>query len=135
MIIVDGCYPPNMAMIRKYLNPTHDVIFAYGDRIFNPQNTIIPRELIVHEEVHFGQMGNVPSRIEEWWLRYCLDKPFRLAQEIPAHQAEYRDYVKQGHGRSARRWRLRLIAKRMSGRLYGNLISLADARRLISKRD
>lgn len=106
------------------------VVFAWGDRIYNPMGVSIPAELLAHEAVHGAQQGD---DIEGWWRRYCNDDAFRLDQEIPAHQAEYRAFCERpGRDRRARRLFLRAIAKRLSSPLYGRLISFEKARKAIA---
>lgn len=59
---------------------------------------------------------------------------FRLAEEIPAHQVEYRAFCENhtnGPGRNARRLALHHVAARLSSPLYGRLVSYEAARRLI----
>lgn len=104
------------------------VLFAYGAYIFNPKDIDIPPELEVHESVHGERQGN---DIAIWWERYIADPAFRLAEEIPAHAAEYVERCKTLESRTQRRWFLNQLAKRLSGPLYGRLISLEKAKAAI----
>lgn len=119
------------------------VVFAWGRKLFNPTNAPIPRPLAAHEAVH-GQRqeayidfpGYVPSegdvandeRITAWWERYLCEPLFRLDEEIYAHRAEYEAYLRR-HG--PRRSDLEMIAGRLSGPLYGNLLDYRQARHAV----
>ncbi len=101
------------------------VIFAWGHRIYNPERIEIPPQLISHEAVHGHRQGR---DIEGWWRRYIDEPAFRLAEEIPAHQAEYLAMVELAINRNERRRALKTVAKRMAGPLYGALITASQAR-------
>jgi hypothetical protein len=117
------------------------IFFAWGDRIYNPAGVKIPPELLVHENVHCMRQklhgctvaAAVPleTRVELWWRRYLADPKFRLDEELPAHVAEYW-HIARNVNRSRRRAALSKIAKRLSGALYGKLISLEKAKLLIN---
>ena len=106
------------------------VIFAWGHTIYNPQRVQIPPALIAHEAVHGQRQG---KDIELWWERYIKDLEFRLAEEIPAHIAEYRKLLEHNDNRRARRFYLKQTAKRLAHPLYGNLITVAKARETLIK--
>lgn len=100
-----------------------NIIFAYGDTIYNPSRVEIPPQLIRHEEVHLMRQGGDPA---SWWDRYIAEPDFRLAEEIPAHAAEYLGCVAQYRERA-----LDEIATKLSSALYGSLISVPAAREAI----
>lgn len=107
------------------------VIFAWGDTIYNPQGGPISVELQAHESVRGQRQGGA---IEAWWRRYIAEPEFRLAEEIPAHQAEYREFCRNnvnGKARNGRRLVLHHIAARLASPLYGRLVSYDAARKLI----
>lgn len=109
------------------------IIYAWGDRIYNPDGIVIPAELFVHEQVHMDRQG---STVEAWWRCYLSDPEFRLNEEIPAHAAEYRAFCannRQGERRNARRLYLHAAAKRLSSPIYGSMISYDHARTAIKK--
>ncbi len=112
------------------------VIFAFGDTIYNPELVVITKELHAHECVH-GQRQleayDISDPVHQWWLQYLSDPAFRLAEEIPAHQAEYRAYCKRHRGAGSQRTRLELIAQKLASPLYGDggLVSVAKAKGLI----
>lgn len=104
------------------------IFFCWGDAIYNPQNAELTPALIAHERVHCVRQNGDP---ESWWRRYLDDPPFRLFEEIPAHQAEYREICKTAN-RNQRRGHFVRIAERLSSPLYGNLLTLKAAKKAIS---
>ena len=123
-------FPPNFQAILKVFPEAnkHGVLFCYGDQIYNPSRIDIPQYLVVHENVHRLQQGDRPGL---WWEKYLVNPEFRLAQEIPAHQAEYEAYGWEYPNRTLRRMHLKEEAKRLSGPLYGNMISFEKAKAII----
>lgn len=112
---------------------TPGIIFAWGAAIYNPSGAPISPHLHAHEEVHGKRQGN---DVEGWWRRYIADASFRLDEEIPAHQAEYREFCRlntAGQARNHRRLALHAIAKKLAAPLYGNLIRYDDARKLLKE--
>jgi hypothetical protein len=55
---------------------------------------------------------------------------FRFAQELPAHIKEYQQFC-IGQPRPMRRLYLRVVAERLSGPLYGNMVNYDKAKELI----
>lgn len=106
------------------------VIFAWGDTIYNPSNILVSRELVAHEMIHGTRQGD---NVTAWWSRYLVDPTFRLAEELPAHQAEYWAYH-QRHGNSRKRSQyLDEVAQKLASPLYGSLLSVEQARRDICR--
>jgi hypothetical protein len=113
------------------------VIFAWGTKIYNPFNVSISRELGAHEAVHgMRQIGEedlargafTDDSIWVWWERYLTDPLFRLNEELYAHHAEYKAGVRR-HGHRPRDFNA--IAERLAGPLYGNLITIAQAKHAV----
>lgn len=137
--------PPNFAEIAEAFPEAKTIVasgqgifFCYGDTIFNPNGESIAPQIMAHEKVHSARQNGNPA---EWWVRYLTDKQFRLDEEIPAHRAEYaflRDKLQMGRlqmkgFRSGLDFHLMMIAKRLSGPLYNNMLSLGAARNLITQ--
>jgi hypothetical protein len=99
-------------------------IFCYGDTIFNPHKVELTPDLLVHEEVHMKQQGGAP---EIWWEKYLNDTQFRLRQEVEAYGTQYA-FLKRHTGGALLEWSLDSIAKALSGKLYGDLITHNEAR-------
>lgn len=135
-MIVKNARPPMFAEIDAAFHVAGKrVIFAFGDTIYNPEGVHISEELMAHEAVHGERQAGVGLAV--WWRRYIADDPaFRLAEEIPAHQAEYAKFCEintKGNARNGRRLALHHIAKRLASPLYGNLIKYEQARKLIKE--
>lgn len=130
-------FPPNYRAINDAFKVRgRDVMFAYGDAIYNPMGTPISLALQAHEAVHGKRQAGDPAT---WWERYIADPKFRLDEEIPAHQAEYRWHAQDAGAslpvkgfRSMLDYQHLQIALRLSGSLYGRLISLSDAKALVA---
>lgn len=124
--------PPNFAEILAVFPNASDpgVIFTYGDTIFNPSGTELSSALRAHEGVHCGRQG---SDIDGWWARYLIDAEFRLAEELLGHRAEYRTFIGTTRNREVHNNYLQQIAHRLASPLYGNLLSMQQARKAITK--
>lgn len=108
------------------------IIFSWGSTIYYPFPIApLTPALYAHEAVHAWRQSRMG--IEAWWRRYINDPAFRLQEEIPAHRAEYHAHA--GTGRAAERAALSVIAKRLASPLYGGLITLDRARRLLTRGD
>lgn len=121
-------FPPNYddICIVFRVRDRKGVVFTYGDTIFSPDSLDLPRELVIHEQVHSDQQAKEP---EAWWLKYLDDDDFRLNQEVEAYRKQYdacADYP-----RALRRRILRRLAADLASPMYGCIISEAQAERLI----
>lgn len=130
-------YPPNFSQIAAAfpVKGVPGIIYAYGDRIYAPGSKgDLSSWILAHEEVHGRQQnpkgpyhadmcGN--CEVRKWWTNYIVSPQFRLEQEIPAHRAEWEAYTAMpwAKGGQAAGHYLINIAERLSGSLYGNLIS------------
>lgn len=121
-------YPPNYELLKATFKLQPNVVFTYGDTLYNPGGGVLEEHLMVHEETHAKQQSNADS----WWKRYIEDKEFRLSQELEAYRAQYQ-YLLEHNDRAYRRRVLRQISKDLSGGIYGNLLSQAEAKALIKE--
>ena len=97
---------------------------TYGDVIYNPSGNNISLPLLRHEETHSKQQGNDPKG---WWVKYLNDKEFRLSQEIPAYQVQYKEARKLIKDRNKLFKYAVSLAKDLSSEMYGNAISFGEA--------
>ena len=130
MRIVKACPPLIEEIDAAFKVRGKPVAYAWGETIFNPE--ILP-EIVAHEKVHGKRQG---AAIEEWWRRYIADPEFRLAEEMPAHLAEYNAMcalyrASWVSARAMRRTYAAHIARKLSAPLYGGLIKFEDARQLM----
>ncbi len=132
MSIVRGEFPPNIDEIAAVFPFVRDkakpILYAYGDKIYNPASVYIPVHLLAHECIHSLQQRD--TTVELWWQRYLADAEFRFEQELEAHRVEYERYGKDW-SRPFRRHYIKTCAERLAGPLYGNHVSRDKAKRLI----
>jgi hypothetical protein len=124
--------PPNFDAIAAVfqLATRSGTIFTYGDTVYVSDGTELSPALKAHEAVHVDRQRSFGRDL--WWERYLKDAEFRLAEELPAHRAEYQTFRSTCRDPNARSRALNAIAARLSGPLYGGLISLVEARRRIA---
>lgn len=127
-IVID--YPPIFDRISQKFNLRNkQVIYSWGDIIYNPQDIDIPLSILVHEQVHGErQIKDVLG----WWEQYLDNKSFRLKEEILAHKAEY-EYLCKGQNRQHHRRFLSETSSRLSAPLYGKMISKKAAKNLLKE--
>jgi hypothetical protein len=132
---VVAALPPNFDMLVEafpFIRGNDKVIFTYGDTIYAPGGEArLTPELRAHEGVHYSRQG---SDIDGWWRRYITDPEFRLAEELPAHRAEFRTFCKLNRDPNARIRFLYALGERLAGPLYGGILRATDARRRIADR-
>lgn len=121
---IEIAYPPNIDKIRKVFNLHKGIVFAYGDILYNPDDGIVDKPLMVHEETHMRQQGDKPS---EWWNRYLIDKYFRASQEIEAYQNQYEEARRIRNDRNALFKYAHRLAMDLSGPIYGNVLTYREA--------
>lgn len=110
-----------------------DTIFSYATCIYRPNVMAgLPDSLMAHERVHCERQLVYPGGVEAWWDRYLDDPRFRLDEEIPAHRAEIAVASRKIKSDSMRSHALSRIAARLAGPLYGNLITVAEAKKLLT---
>lgn len=109
------------------------VLFAWGEKIYVPQPVgPLSKALLAHEAVHGERQMAYPGGIEAWWRRYMAEPRFRLDEEIPAHKAELAHLLTKAKGPSMRAHVLSRTAARLAAPLYGNLITIADAKKALA---
>lgn len=126
--------PPNFAAIVAVFPgaASPGVSFCFGNTIFSPGGKYPLPHILAHEEVHSSRQ--LAKGVEEWWTDYLASAEFRLTEEIPAHRAEY-ERATEGYSRNQRRMALRIVASKLSAKLYGNLVTTHEAKRLICAQD
>ena len=120
-------FPPNYREICKHfpVGGKINIVFTYGDKLYNPAGGEITPDLFAHEETHTRQQEKIG--IEEWWDGYCNDTQFRLGQETEAYQNQYKYAVKH-YNRAERRRLLDRISKDLASPIYGGIITKQEAK-------
>lgn len=115
---------PLLERYSKQFNVTPYTIFAYDKVIYC--NYELPEHLQIHERRHLIRQQK--QGVDEWVEKYLTDNTFRLNEEIIA----YREQLESVKNRSARH-RLRLqCANDLASSLYGNIVTLQEAIKLLS---
>jgi len=128
--IVDG-WPPNRAELVEAFHPEPGTVFAWDGTVYVPGlgDRQLPPDLIAHERVHFAQQAAVGGP-EAWWRLYIDDPEFRLEQEVEAYRAQWKILMRRP--KRERFARLYAITCDLGGPMYGNLVTPARARALIT---
>ena len=126
--------PPIFAKLKKQFGVNWDdgICVAYGDKIYTKYD--IAPDVLIHEEVHLQQQKEIG--VEKWWNLYLNNKNFRMNQEIEAHkkQAEFLLNLLQGSRTAGKRyasWKLGQMAKDLSGPMYGRMMTLKEANKIL----
>lgn len=119
-------FPPNYQDILAALGDVSKAkpVFCYGDTIYNPFRRKITIDVEHHEEVHARQQGDDPAL---WYVKYLMDRSFRLSQEIEAYGAQYHFAKSKGVKGKLLSWLQDNLAWNLSGEAYGKLITYGEA--------
>ena len=126
--------PPNFAEIVKvFPHAIRDksTIFTYGKVIYVSDGADLPRSIVAHETVHVAQQEIIGR--DQWWQAYLADVKFRFEMEVAAHRIEHAVAMSEGN-HDMRRKMTALIAKRLSGPLYGRMCTYAKAKQLLKEK-
>ena len=125
-VVID--YPPNMDDIDRafHVKDKPNILYAYGDLIYNPSGVVIPNWLMVHETVHSVRQED--HGVERWWLEYIEDPKFRLNEEIFSHRSEYAQFIRENKDRNIQNKYFHFMAQRLAGPLYANLVTVQEAK-------
>lgn len=123
-------FPPNYKQICAAIPgvlKNKAICFTYGDTVYNPAGATLQPHFLAHEHTHIEQQKDP----DEWWAKYLADPQFRLEQEIEAYRVQYQFAARHGN-RDDRRFLLKHIARDLSGPMYGNLLTKAEAVKAIT---
>ena len=101
-----------------------NTIFAYSPHIHS--KFALTDDLIEHELVHIQQQIKVG--VDVWWEAYFDYKKQRLDWEMEAYRVQYQFLKRKNTMNKAQLFdKVNFWASNLSGKTYGNLISLQDA--------
>lgn len=125
--------PPCYEAAKKFFNlkEGQGTVFTYGNVIYNPDGVPMSDDLIVHEEVHGHQQGHNDTEAGLWWKRAIADPQFLLEQETEAYAQQYKFLCTRSKNREWRAKNLYGLAKMLSSEMYGNIVTQAEAAKLI----
>lgn len=135
-------YPPNFReIVAKFPAARgHGTLFAFGNAIYNPSNIELTPADIAHEREHCYRQLNyfgtkpLPRPVAAWWEKYLADPKFRFDEEVIAHRAEWAKAKECLKGNRLQDY-LSMMANRLSGLLYGRMVSRDQALALITEED
>lgn len=107
------------------------IIISFGDRIYAKGS--LPPSKIEHERVHLAAQRHSRLWAGILMIPYLFSARFRLRQEIPAYQAEWRWIFLNVHDRELRARLKREMCIDLSSALYGNIITYDKANIIISQ--
>lgn len=99
-------------------------VFTYGDTIH--ARCGVPPDLYEHEQTHSIQQERMGKDL--WWKTYLADEKFRMKQELEAYRKQYWFFCTQTRDRNRRAVFLHKIASDLSGTMYGNILTLQEAK-------
>jgi len=102
-----------------------NVIFTYGNLITN-YTGIMTEDLLAHEQHHTEQQTNFGGK-DKWWKEYLKNDQFRFKQELECYRKQYQWVKKHSKDRNEIFNCLMQYATSLSGRMYGNIITLQEA--------
>lgn len=107
--------------------------FAYHDAIYNPAGIEISEDVKAHEAVHLAQQEEAGGA-EIWWSRYLSEPLFRIDQEADAYATQYA-FICSFVGDRNQRVRILLdLARKLAGPMYGSMITVSAAQKMIKDR-
>ncbi len=119
--------PPIWDQANEMVELVYGTVFTYGDCIYNPDAVEISQDLLVHEQCHMKQQMYNETIAKIWWDKWFHDVQFRIEQEVAAYAAQYRYICSVVKDKNARDKNLRILARMLSGPVYGNVISTIGA--------
>ncbi len=106
------------------------VVFTVGNTIHSKFR--IPEDLMRHELTHVQQQSQYKGGYKKWWNDYFADDNFRLSQEVEAYRVQWKYIDATMKDRNEKARLLMAIVRDLSGGMYGNLVTQADAKKLIT---
>ena len=107
------------------------IVFTYGDTIHSAVE--IPKDLMAHELIHVRQQREFAGGPDAWWEKYLADAKFRTSQELEAYREQWRWIKANIKDRNQQAFLLNHCANSLSGEMYGNVMSKAEAMKAIKQ--
>ena len=108
--------PPNYARLLKafpHIRFRRGMLFAFGERLYNPDQVMLTPELWEHEYTHQRQQAQLGTS-DAWWNLYIEDVDFRFAMEHEAHMREIAALRERLKGKKLRRAVAEVYARMLS---------------------
>ena len=118
---------PLINLVSKTFEIDDHTIFTYGNTVYF--NRDLSYDLVAHEIIHVFQQTEMGAK--KWWKKYLEDKDFRMKEELEAYKRQYLVMKRNDDVKAA--FLLDSISSDLSGKLYGEIVSFEEAKKLISK--
>lgn len=103
------------------------VVFAVNDKIYT--NSDLSDDLLRHEYTHLHRQQEIGYK--KWWKQYFEDQNFRLKEELIAYQNQYKWVLDNVTNIDAIHYYLVRMAEDLSGSMYGEIVDMPTAMKLI----
>ena len=121
---------PYIQEYKKRFPITKDTIFVYKDTIYTDKKEEEFYYDVVHHEIrHLHQQKEHGA--DNWINRYINEPEFRLEQEVDAYRYQLKKVLKTTNDKGEYLNILTECITNLSSPLYGNIISYAEAERLL----
>lgn len=114
---------PHLNRFKEKFEVTDETIFAWNGEIFCDFE--LSPALYAHEFTHHKQQDIIGKEV--WLENYLNDPKFRLEQELEAYKVQ----LKVIKDKNWKHKEMLLCAKSLSSKLYGGLLSEAEARKIL----
>ena len=105
------------------------IIIAWDNKIHCSEDFPLAPQKIIHESKHLERQNEIGN--DAWWRLYLESEQFRRNEEMIAYLAEANFIKKNIKNREISFFAIRDIAKSFSSDVYGNIISLEDALKIL----
>lgn len=105
------------------------IVMTFGHRIYTAKE--LRQDIIEHEKVHMKQQTRWLFIAFIMVTIYFISKRFRLKMEVPAYRAQYQYLITHTDDPEKKALALFNMANQLSSPIYGSMVSLQEAKRLI----
>lgn len=124
--------PPHFAIMHYFFKcDWNRTAFAFGDTVYSMAE--LPDHIIEHEKVHLDQQFHSVFCAWIWLVLYICSKRFRYKMELQAYRVHWEYFKINYRNTTEQSYFLSKIARDLSGKLYGNLVSYDEAIDAITK--
>lgn len=107
-----------------------NIVFTYGNLITS-YGGMMTEDLLAHEPHHQKQQADYG--VKSWWERYLEDEIFRYEQELECYRRQYQWVQNNIKDRNEVFNCLMDYSRLLSGKMYGDIVSLNEAMNAIVK--
>ncbi len=128
-------HPPKLAWLLKLRFKEYSfeggVACAFGNVVYS-KDVNMDESFQIHEETHLIRQKRSKLYGVWWWTKYFLSSWFRFEEELIAYQRQF-NFIRRNYPRHTHeKWLVRL-ATQLASPLYGNLVGVKAAEKLITE--